>query len=128
MLLVGGFDQDSRAAQFLYVERDVQGLFHALPHADHHPVQILDVQGTQHADVGGVGPIDRIQRLLGQLHAGFGHVDAHHGMPQGNQGGSHAQAELAEADDPDLQFFFRHAVSLTILAGTRALFFSEPGN
>ena len=38
------------------------------------------------------------------------------------------QAELAEADDPDLQFFFRHAVSLTILAGTRALFFSEPGN
>ena len=111
VLLIGGLDQNLGAAQLLHVERDVQGLFHALPHADHHPVQILHVQGTQHADIGGVGLVDRIEGFLGQLHAGFGHVDAHHGMPQGNQGGGHAQAELAEADDPDFQFLFRHVFS-----------------
>ena len=113
VFLVGGLDPDLGAAQLLDVERDAQGLFHPLAHTDDHPVQILHVQGAQDAQAGGVGLVDRVQQLFGQLHTGIGHVDADDRMAHGSQSRGHAQAEFSQTDDADFQSFLCHAGSLS---------------
>ena len=113
VFLVGGLDPDLGAAQLLDVERDAQGLFHPFAHADDHPVQILHMQGAQDAQTGGVGLVDRIQQLFGQLHTGIGHVDADDRMAHGSQSRGHAQAEFSQTDDADFQSFLCHAGSLS---------------
>ena len=76
------------------------------------------MQGAQHGNIGGVRLVDRIQRLFGTLHRAFGLVYAHHGMPQRNQGGGHAQPKLTQADDAYVQFFFRHVFSPALVLPT----------
>ena len=108
VFFVGSFYPYLGAVQLLHVEGDAQRLFHAFPNADHHPVQILHMQRPQYGNIGGIGLVYGIQRFFRPLHPDLGHINAKHCMPQRHQGGGHAQAKFAKADNADFQFFFRH--------------------